>query len=111
MSGSSYIDEMAQVIRAHTPPNLVPDDADDPRSLFRLYALLALTVGEAVTTREVHDAWSVWMLARGEKHESIVPFENLDAEVQAEDEPFVTAICEAVRITGSSGSSKAETAL
>lgn len=96
MSEPTYIDTMADAIRAQTPPDLVPDDSDDPRSLFRLYALLALAVGEAVTTREVHDAWSVWMLGRGEQHESLVPFEALDPEVQAEDEPFVAAICAAI---------------
>jgi hypothetical protein len=96
MSEGNYIDAMADAIRAQTPRDLVPEDADDPRSLFRLYALLALTVGEAVTTREVHDAWAVWMLERGEQHESIVPFGQLDAEVQAEDEPFVKAIRAAV---------------
>ena len=93
----NYIDAMADAIRAHTPANLVPDDTDDPRSLFRLYALLALTAGEAVTTREVHDAWSVWMLGRGKQHESLVPFAALDTEVQAEDEPFVVAIKSAWR--------------
>ncbi len=97
MSEATYIDQMAEAIREHTPPDLVPDDADDPRSLFRLYALLALAVGEAVTTREVHDAWAVWMLGRGQAHESIVPFEALDAAVQTEDEPFVTAIRAALR--------------
>lgn len=96
MNRPSYIDAMADAIRQHTPPDLVPDEADDPRSLFRLYALLALSVGEAVTTREVHDAWSVWMLERGQQHESLVPFEALDAKVQAEDEPFVGAIRAAV---------------
>lgn len=97
MNSANYIDALADAIRAHTPPDLVPDEADDPRSLFRLYALLALAVGKAVTTREVHDAWSVWMIERGEEHESLVPFDGLDAEVQAEDEPFVAAIRAAVR--------------
>ena len=98
MSEYTYIDAMADAIRAHTPPDLVPSEADDPRSLFRLYALLALSVGEAVTTREVHDAWSVWMLGRGEEHESLVPFDALSAAVQAEDEPFVAAIQVARRV-------------
>jgi len=96
MSEANYIDAVADAIREQTPPNLVPDDADDPRSLFRLYALLALAVGEAVTTREVHDAWAVWMLQREQRHESLVPFDALDAHVQAEDEPFVSAIRAAV---------------
>lgn len=100
MSEPTYIDVMADAIRQHTPPDLLPDDADEPRALFRLYALLALVRGEAVTTREVHDAWSVWMLERGKEHESVVPFESLDADVQAEDEPFVAAIRAAVARSG-----------
>jgi hypothetical protein len=97
MSQRTYIDVMADTIREHTPPELVPDDADDPSALFRLYALLALARGEAVTTRDVHDAWAVWMLGRGEEHESIVPFEELSATVQDEDQPFADAIRAAVQ--------------
>lgn len=94
---NNYIDAMAEEIRRHTPSARLPEDGDDPRHLFRLYALLALSKGEAVSPRDVHDAWAVWMLERGEAHESIVPFENLSADVRREDAPFVAAIHSAAR--------------
>jgi hypothetical protein len=89
----TYIDQLAAAICAETPPDRLPKDQDGIDGLFRLYALLALVKGESVTTRDVHDAWAVWMVSRGEgDHESIVPFDRLAPEVQAEDEPFAAAI-------------------
>ena len=60
--------------------------------LFRLYALLALAKGQALTARDVHNAWAVWMQESDPSHHSIRPFDELDAETQAADEPFVEAI-------------------
>ncbi|HST54469.1 MAG TPA: hypothetical protein VLJ42_01065 [Solirubrobacteraceae bacterium] len=97
MSASNYIDALAAEIRRHTPIDLVPDAAEDPALLFRLYALLALSKGDAVTTRDIHDAWAVWMAARGEAHESLVPFEQLSSATQAEDGPFVDAVRAALK--------------
>lgn len=94
----SYIDVLAQAIRAATPPELLPDEPD-LEALYRLYALLALVKGEAVTARDVHDAWSAWMLNRGEGHSSVVPFDALAADTQAEDEPFAAAIRKTVKDT------------
>lgn len=95
---SRYIDGLAREIRAATPPDLVPDEPDLD-ALYRLYALLALVKGESVTASDVHDAWSAWMLNRGECHASVVPFDALAADTQAEDEPFVAAIRRAVEDT------------
>ena len=92
---SSYIDVLARTIRTATPPELVPDEPDLD-ALYRLYALLALVKGELVTASDVHDAWSAWMLNRGESHDSLVPFDALAAETQVEDEPFAAAIRKAV---------------
>jgi hypothetical protein len=88
---ANYIDAMAEAIRAVTPAGRLPD-GDGLDELFRLYALLALVKGKAVTTRDVHDAWAVWMTNRREAHESVVPFDELTPETQGEDEPFVVAI-------------------
>jgi hypothetical protein len=89
----TYIDQLAAAIRAETPPDRLPDDQDGIDDLFRLYALLALVKGVSVTTRDVHDAWATWMVNRGEgDHESVVPFDELAPEIQAEDEPFAAAI-------------------
>ncbi|MGH8573923.1 MAG: DUF7701 domain-containing protein [Gammaproteobacteria bacterium] len=86
----SYLDELATEIERRLPADLVPDG--DTRSLFRLYALLALAKGRAVTAADVHNAWTAWMQERDPHHRSIKPFEELDAETQSSDEPFVEAI-------------------
>ncbi len=86
----SYLDELATEIERHVPADLLPDG--DTRSLFRLYALLALAKGRAVDATDVHNAWAAWMLEHDPHHRSIKPFEALDPETQASDEPFVEAI-------------------
>jgi hypothetical protein len=91
----SYIDELALSVRRAIPADLLPEDTDLD-ALFRLYAVLARVKGEAVTASDVHDAWSAWTLNRGQDHESIVPFDALAPETQAEDEPFAEAIRKAV---------------
>lgn len=90
-TGRTYVDALARAIRAATPPELLPNEPDTD-ALYRLYALLALVKGQAVTASDVHDAWSAWMLNRGESHDSVVPFDALAPETQAEDEPFAEAI-------------------
>jgi hypothetical protein len=86
----TYLDELASEIRRRVPRDLLPDE--DTGSLFRLYALLALSKGTAVDAIDVHNAWAAWMQERDPDHRSIKPFEELDAETQASDEPFVEAI-------------------
>jgi hypothetical protein len=88
----SYLDDLAIEIERRVPPERLPDS--NTRSLFRLYALLALVKGDAVTLADVHDAWAVWMLDRDPHHRSIKPFSDLDAETQGADEPFADAIRE-----------------
>jgi hypothetical protein len=95
MSDQTYIDDLATRIRDATPSDMLPDDATEQEvtQLFRLYALLGLVRGNGVTAANVHDAWSTWMLGRGDcDHESIVPFSTLDDDAQDQDDPFVRAI-------------------
>ncbi len=86
----TYLDLLAAQIEQNIPADLLPDD--DIRPLFRLYALLALVKGTAVKAADVHNAWAAWMQERDPCHRSIRPFEELDAETQAFDEPFARAI-------------------
>lgn len=86
----NYLDELAGEIAKEISPDVLPN-ADTSR-LFRLYALLVLAKGTDVTAVDVHDAWSVWMLEQDPGHRSIRPFEELDADTQASDEPYVAAI-------------------
>src|SRR5215210_3697547 len=95
MTEPTYIDDLASRIRGETPNDLLPGDASDAEldELFRLYALLGLACGSAVTAANVHDAWSTWMLNRGEvDHESVVPFVVLDDDAKGQDDAFVEAI-------------------
>jgi hypothetical protein len=94
----TYLDELAAQIERQVPARLLP--GDNTALLFRLYALLVLAKGQAVTATDVHDAWAVWMQENNPGHPAIRPFEELDAEMQASDEPFVEAIkAVAVRVS------------
>jgi hypothetical protein len=86
----TYLDKLASEIERQVPDELLPNE--DTASLFRLYALLALAKGQAVSEVDVHNAWVAWMQERDPAHRSIKPFTELDAETQAADEPFVRAI-------------------
>lgn len=97
----TYLEEIASDIRAEVDSTGPPDD--DTRNLFVLYAVLAEARGSEVTARDVHDAWSAWMILRGEAHRSLVPFDELPAEQQTADEPFVEAIRRVARRRGADG--------
>lgn len=86
----NYIESVAVAIERAIPEGNRPTVA--ARSLYRLYALLALTRGSATTLENVHDAWSVWITERGAVHESLVPFDELDTGVQLEDRVYLVAI-------------------
>jgi hypothetical protein len=60
--------------------------------LVQLYALLALVKGEATSLADVHDAWALWRHRTRPEHPSIVPFEQLSAEVQELDRPYADGI-------------------
>jgi hypothetical protein len=86
----SYLDDIAALVKDEVPVEVgIPEEADH---LFVLYAVLVRVRGQATTARDVHDAWSAWMRTKDPAHESLVPFEQLPPDVQAEDEPFVEAI-------------------
>lgn len=97
---SYLVEDAARIRAAVTAGTDVPDDADD---LFLLYAVLLNVKGEQVTAGDVHDAWTAWMELRGETHESMRAFGELPQDVQAEDEPFATAIRVAARARGGRG--------
>ena len=86
----NYIQDVASEIKGVVPASVLPDEPTD--RLFLYYAVLALTKGESVALRDVHDAWSAWMTEIDPSHESIRPFEELDPDVRGEDDPYVNAI-------------------
>ena len=86
----SYVDDLAEAIARRIPSDLTP--GGDTATLFRLYAVLALAKGESVTLEDVHDAWAAWMSGQDPQHQSLKPFGELTADVQAADRPYLDAI-------------------
>ena len=86
----SYLDELAEAIRAEVDPSLVP--RGDTTRLFRMYALLVRAKGTSVSGSDVHDAWAAWALDAKPDHAAIRPFEDLDGTTRAKDEPYVQAL-------------------
>lgn len=86
----NYIDRLAETIHNRLYPNhkLNPDMT----SLYRIYAVLALTTGINTTNENVHDAWSAWQAETEPEHRSLIPFEQLPSIVQDMDEPYRNAI-------------------
>lgn len=66
------------------------------KELIKYYALLVLIKEKDVTAKDVHDGWAMSMNYReksdhcwGHEHKSIVPYEELNREVQEKDFYFV----------------------
>jgi hypothetical protein len=95
---TNYVDRIANDIASRVTQDKTPDG--DVGMLFRIYAVLALSKGDAVTARDVHNAWSAWMATQDPEHESLVPFEELPVDTQGEDSPYVEAIRQVARDRG-----------
>lgn len=85
-----YLEKSAAAIRAALDRNTKPPPDSD--FLFVLYAILLRSKGDAVTSSDVHDAWSAWISISRPDHEAIKPFDELQLEIQQEDEPYAEAI-------------------
>lgn len=86
----TYLERDALLIKECLPDGAdAPEDSDD---LFLMYAVLLRVKGAHTQATDVHDAWSAWMLRVDPGHESIRPFDELDAQTRGEDGPFLTAI-------------------
>ncbi len=86
----SYITDLAEAIRREVDPSLLPEG--DSAGLFRIYAVLTLAKGTAVSLEDVHNAWAAWMSEREPNHESIRQYAELSSELKREDQPFLKAI-------------------
>ncbi len=60
--------------------------------LLNLYAVLAMTRGVNTSLEDVHDAWAIWQNLSDPQHRSLVPFDQLTAEVQELDRKYMGAI-------------------
>jgi hypothetical protein len=86
----TYLQQAAQAIKAEVPPDKLPKADTD--LLFLIYATLMFAKGEAVTREDVHNAWTAWATHIGKDSKSLVPFDQLSPDVQAQDQPFVDVI-------------------
>lgn len=67
-------------------------DPDANPALTDLYVLLVLTRGTACTNEDIHHAWSASVYRHRPGHRSLVPYEELPANVQGYDTPFRDAV-------------------
>lgn len=81
---------------ARIKEQLTADLDDCPNDLLTLYTLLALTKGTGTTLEDVHDAWAVWKNETMSDHKSLILFDELTADVQEMDRPYMEAIHQAV---------------
>ena len=88
----TYLEELAEEIFSAVHPDRKFSGAE--RSLFIIYAVVSLAVGENVTAANVHDAWAAWALERSPSHASIRPFQDLPEIVRRKDERYADAIRE-----------------
>jgi hypothetical protein len=95
----NYLVAIANHIQSKLEASLIPDQGD-PARLFRLYAVLALAKGEAVSLADVHNAWVAWMTDYDPKHTAIRPFDELDRKTALSDEPFRRAVAATARELG-----------
>lgn len=94
---NNYLQQDAKLIRRALPEGTsIPDNSE---SLFVIYAVLMRAKGADVTASDVHDAWSAWMMRQDPKHEAIRPYEELDSDTRAQDEPFLIAIKKALDVS------------
>jgi hypothetical protein len=87
----NYVDDLAMRIGRFAPLN-----ANLPMPLLRGYAALALARGFYVTGSDVHDTWAAYEASVDPSHPLLVPWDQLEADVQALDLPFVQAIHQAL---------------
>jgi len=65
---------------------------EEYKGLLDVYALLVFVKGEECTSRDVHNAWSVWQNKTEPDHRSLIPFDDLTKEVQDLDDEYRDAI-------------------
>lgn len=74
----SYVDDARQALT----DELARRGSECAPELVDLYTLLVLTCGTYVDLEDVHDAWAVWTAARRPDRRSLIPFDDLAADVQ-----------------------------
>lgn len=85
-----YITERAHAIFTLAHGGGVPSNEDI--ALYRTYAVLSFAKGKETTARDVHDAWTSWIIGTYPYHRSAKPFDQLSEDIQKMDDLYVSAI-------------------
>lgn len=65
--------------------------------LAAMYAALTVVKADRVTSRDVHDVWALWQVISAPDHPYLVPFDELEPDVQLLDAPFRDALVAVAR--------------
>ncbi|MGN8224115.1 RipA family octameric membrane protein [Gracilimonas sp. BCB1] len=98
------MEKIADTIKSFIPEERLPEDNYD--ELFVLYAVLLRAKGKNVTQSDIHDAWSAWMNKQDQDHNAILPYEDLEKNVQDQDNLYAVAVrkaAEKLNLQGGSG--------
>ena len=87
---STYLEAIAQQIRAEVSDVEVP--SGDTQALFRVYAVLCLTLGTRTTAQTSTMRGSPGCSSVISNHPSLLPVDELDKPIADSDEPFAVAI-------------------
>lgn len=67
---------------------------DVENDLLDLYTLLVFVTGVHTELEHVHDAWAIWRNRTNPRHQSLIPFPDLQQDIQEMDRKFAQAIRE-----------------
>ena len=80
----NYLEQVVKLLQGDLP--------DCPVELLRIYAVLALAIGERTTNEHVHAAWSAWKTATRPDHPSLIPYGQLSVDKRVVDTSYRNAI-------------------
>lgn len=87
----NYLDQLAAEIHARTESQPM-----EPYQwpLYRIYAVLCLAKGAAITAEDVHNAWAAFATVQWPDSPWLVPYEALPEDVQHMDDPYAAVLRE-----------------
>ncbi len=72
--------------------SILAEKIDVESDLLDLYTLLVFVKGKHTRLEDVHDAWAIWRNKTNPSHKSLIPFKELDLDVQDLDQEYTLAI-------------------
>jgi len=87
---TTYIEEIATRVKNVWAPQCALTEGD--RTIYLIFAILALTKGTDTTKEDVHHALDAWNVLIDPEFKGVVPFDEMPAYIQNSAQPFVDAI-------------------